>query len=433
MVSGGIIAIIIVLVIIVTVGVAIGIWFAVSGSGSTGSTGTNPNTPAFPNLQQGNKIVPVGVSTGSQTGFSVSTSEDGNTVVIGCPEDSGGVGCIFVYTRSEGVWSAQSTKLVGTGAIGNAKQGFAVEIDASGNGIIVGGPYDNSSTGAVWFFTRVNSAWSQVGSKIVPSDSTSSALFGSAVDVADTNFDYAVIGGPGDNSNIGATWVFKRSDTTWTQQGSKLVGSDRVGTSLQGTSLKITDAGDAFAVGGPGDNSNLGAFWVFLRSGETWSQASTKFVPEGAVGQARIGTSMDISGDEGNTLAIGGPNDNGNVGAVWLYSRSGSSLAQQGSKLVGTGASGQSLQGTSVSLSDSGRTLLVGAPGNNSNEGQCWTFTRNELLTWEQQGTIKGTGASGAAQQGYSVSLSLDGTTGIIGGYADNSSTGAVWVFIYSF
>jgi hypothetical protein len=38
----------------------------------------------------------------------------------------------------------------------------------------------------------------------------------------------AIVGGSGDNSGIGAAWVFTRSGGVWTQQGDKLVGSGAV-------------------------------------------------------------------------------------------------------------------------------------------------------------------------------------------------------------
>src|SRR5258708_3501462 len=43
-----------------------------------------------------------------------------------------------------------------------------------------------------------------------------------------------------------------------------------------------------------------------------------------------------------------------------------------------------------------------------------------------------GTGAVGGAQQGFSVALSSDGNTAIVGGFADSSSAGAAWVFTRS-
>ena len=39
----------------------------------------------------------------------------------------------------------------------------------------------------------------------------------------------ALIGGPSDNSDRGAAWVFTRSGATWTQQGGKLTGSGATG------------------------------------------------------------------------------------------------------------------------------------------------------------------------------------------------------------
>ena len=45
---------------------------------------------------------------------------------------------------------------------------------------------------------------------------------------------------------------------------------------------------------------------------------------------------MSLSSD-GNTLAVGGYGDDSDIGATWIFTRSGSTWTQQGSKLVGTG------------------------------------------------------------------------------------------------
>src|SRR4030095_16394258 len=105
-------------------------------------------------------------------------------------------------------------------------------------------------------------------------------------------------------------------------------------------------------------------------------------------------------------------------------------LSQQGSKLVGTGASGAAQQGASVALSADGNTVIVGGPGDNSGQGAAWVYTRSGGV-WTQQGNkLVGTGASGAAQQGVSVSLSADGNTAIVGGLDDNGGAGAAWVYV---
>jgi hypothetical protein len=86
-------------------------------------------------------------------------------------------------------------------------------------------------------------------------------------------------------------------------------------------------------------------------------------------------------------------------------------------------------QGFSVALSGDGNTALVGGPADNANTGSVWVFT-NGGGTWTQQSNLIGTGASGAAGQGNSVAMSEDGTTAIIGGALDLHRTGAAWVFV---
>src|SRR5205823_2464686 len=102
---------------------------------------------------------------------------------------------------------------------------------------------------------------------------------------------------------------------------------------------------------------------------------------------------------------------------------------QQGPELVGTGQNGR--QGYSVALSADGNTAIVGGPYDGSSGGG-WVFTRSGGV-WTQQGSnLVGTGAVGNAQQGSSVALSADGNTAIVGGFQDNSGAGAAWVFVSS-
>jgi hypothetical protein len=52
-------------------------------------------------------------------------------------------------------FSQQGGKLVGTGAVGsNAWQGASVALSADGNTAIIGGPEDNQLAGAAWGFSR---------------------------------------------------------------------------------------------------------------------------------------------------------------------------------------------------------------------------------------------------------------------------------------
>jgi hypothetical protein len=271
----------------------------------------------------------------------------------------------------------QGSRLVGTPSAPFQLQGNGVALSADGNTLAVGAVSDSGATGATWIFTRSGSTWTQQGSKLVGTGGVGSQKFqGNGVALsADGNT--LAVGGPRDNSNIGATWIFTRSGTTWTQQGSKLVGTGGVGQQTQGRTVSLSADGNTLAVGGDGDNSTLGATWIFTRSGSTWTQQGSKLVGTGNTGNARQGGSVRLSAD-GNVLASSGYADNPNVGATWIFTRSGSTWTQQGSKLVGTGGAGNQSQGQGVALSRNGNTLAVGGVNNSDGGpliGATWIFT----------------------------------------------------------
>jgi PKD repeat protein len=162
-----------------------------------------------------------------------------------------------------------------------------------------------------------------------------------------------------------------------------------------------------------------------------FTQQGQKLVGSGAVGGAEQGNSIALSAD-GNTAIVGGPGDNVNIGAEWVFTRSsGGVWTQQGPKLFGSGTVGSPVyQGYSVALSANGNIAMVGGPLDNSRAGAVWVFTRSGGGVWTQQGSkFFGSGAAGSAEQGASVALSADGTTAIVGGLSDNSLAGAAWVF----
>jgi hypothetical protein len=192
-------------------------------------------TTTFPALsaqiqftQQGPKLVGSGyIATSPQEGTFVAISGDGNTVIVGGPGDvdpatGAQIGAAWVFTRTNGTWSQQGTKLVGSGAPGDASRGTSVALSADGNTAIIGGPTDDAMTGAAWVFTRTNGVWSQQGAKLVGTGAVGLARQGQSVSIsADGNT--AIMGGPGDNSGKGAVWIFTRSNGVWTDAGSKVV------------------------------------------------------------------------------------------------------------------------------------------------------------------------------------------------------------------
>jgi hypothetical protein len=229
----------------------------------------------------------------------------------------------------------------------------------------------------------------------------------------------------------------------------------------------------ATGIGGDqNDNSanNSGAVYVFTRDAGAWSQqAYVKASNTGA--NDDFGWSVALSND-GATLAVGArsessaatgiggdQNDNsaGNSGAVYVLTREAGEWSQQAYvKASNTGADDRF--GSSVSLSNDGATLAVGAPDEQSaatglggdqndnsvnNSGAVYVFTR-EAGEWSQQAYVKASNTGADDQFGWAVALSGDGATlavgawgeasaatGIGGDQDDNSESfsGAVYVF----
>ena len=321
----------------------------------------------------------------------------------------------------------QGVKLVGSGFSGAAREGYAVALSADGNTSLMGGPHDNSSIGTAWIFTRSGSAWSQVGGKLVGTGNIGAASEGLSVALSGDG-NTAILGGPGDNAEVGAAWVFIQSGGAWTQQA-KLVASDETGLGYFGSAVALSNDGNTALIGGSADSNAAGAVWVFTRNGNSWAQQGSKLVGSGAIGTTpQQGQAVALSGD-GNTALIGGLTDNAYAGAGWVFTRSGGVWTQQGGKLTASDEAGPGEFGSALGLSSDGNTAIIGGINDNAGAGAAWIFGRSGGAWTQQGGKLNGTGAVGAAEQGCAVALSGDASTAAIGGFLDAGGNGAVWVF----
>ena len=201
---------------------------------NTGAAWVFTTTPEPPPAQfsNGAKLVGTGGVGLGQQGYSVSLSADGNTAIVGGYLDNSHAGAAWVWTRSGGVWTQQGPKLVGSGAVGNAQQGYSVSLSADGNTAIVGGSATTvalgprgSGRGAEESGPSREPSWSARApwgtlNKACPCPSPPTATRPSSE-------------GPATTVTRGAAWVWTRSGGVWTQQGPKLVGSGAVGERLR--------------------------------------------------------------------------------------------------------------------------------------------------------------------------------------------------------
>jgi uncharacterized protein (TIGR03437 family) len=220
-------------------------------------------------------------------------------------------------------------------------------------------------------------------------------------------------------------WVIALANAQLIPQGSKLLGTAAIGGATQGRSVALSSDGNTAIIGGDGDADFTGAAWVFTRSNGMWTQQQ-KLTTTDVVSQ--FGQSVAISGD-GNTALVG---SNSGINAAWIFTRTNGTWSPP-QKLSPTGFVHFPQIGYSVALSADGNTALIGAPGDADGPGAAFVFTRTNGQ-WTQQGNkLIGVGATGMANQGYAVALSADGNTAVVGGPADNfiggTSIGAAWVF----
>jgi hypothetical protein len=152
----------------------------------------------------------------------------------------------------------------------------------------------------------------------------------------------------------GRVKVFKYDQTgaSWTQMGSDLVGSGRFG-----HSVSVNRNGDIVAIGAPYSETGVSIFrienneWVKMGDDITVSVYLASY----------HGWSVKLSGD-GLVVAIGGPTNEDNwdeAGACRVYEFVNNKWEQRGQAILGQQRHG--LLGTSVSLSDDGNLVAIGA------------------------------------------------------------------------
>jgi hypothetical protein len=385
----------------------------------------------------------------------VALSADGTTLAVGAANDNNGVGATWIFIRSPstfsigggiGSWTQQSLKIIGSGAIGNALQGTSVALSADGNTLAIGGPGDNAGVGATWIFVRASNSstgggiWMQQA-KLIAAGTAGTQQQGTAIALsADGNT--LAVSAPADNLNEGGVFIFVRSNGFWSQQGPKLVGDHSTGGSMQGTAVALSADGNTLAFSSKTNSTNTGATWVFIRSYSptmiAWFQQGPKLLVVGATGPPQQGSSLSLSAD-GNTLAIGGPQNSSGAGAVWIWIRvnhttSDISWIQQAGPLfpvqpAASPITTNPLFGSSVALSADGNTLVAGGPSDSSNIGAVWLFRRLNGF-WSQFGLrIVGTPATSGENQGTSVALSSDASILAITAPGANLNVGEVFVF----
>ncbi len=358
--------------------------------------------------------------------FGVSVAIKNDTLLIGASGDSNNQGAAYLFERNQGGldnWG-QVKKL--TADDGVADDFFGASVAISGDSLLIGASGDENDQGAVYLFERNQGGsdnWGQV-KKIIANDGAADDNFGISAAIKN---DTLLIGAWQDNSNRGAAYLFKRNQggvDNWGQV-KKITADDGAADDNFGRSVAMSD--DTLLVGAYKDNSEQGAAYLFKRNqggADNWGQVK-KITADDGVTDDEFGVFVAINNE---TLLIGARGDENDQGAAYLFKRNqgGADNWGQVKKIIANdGAAGDSF-GTSVAIDND--TLLIGAWQDDISRGAAYLFERNQggADNWGQVKKIIAN--NGSINFGSSVAIS--GDTLLVGSFGNDSWRGAAYTFI---
>lgn len=334
------------------------------------------------------------------------------------------IGAAYVYRRSAGGWMEERQLLPfgdkGSGASGFGGFGWSVSTD--GAVIAVGEFGFFNAPGRAYVFRLGDAGW--IEEAILQSDTPALGDgFGGAIVV---NGDVILVGAPYDDSSTGAAYVFRYDGGQWVRE-QKLFASDAGAASYYGFDLAVQgDLAVVGSVGGNGSgNSRFGAAYVYRYDGQSWSQEQF-IVPSDADVYDGFGSAVAV--DDG-VIVIGarGDEDAGHeAGSAYVFRYDGTQWVEE-QKLTASDANNAHHFGDAVALH--GDLAVVGAWGHQSNAGSAYVFAFDGT-GWAEREQWVAFNAAPSDRFGESVAVWDDfGVVGSVFNDAGGDGFGAAFVF----
>jgi hypothetical protein len=387
-----------------------------------------------------------GKSVGNKFGSSVSISGDGLTVAVGNELETPSQRHVKVFKNINNNW----TQLGNDIQCDSSAEGAYNKVSLSKDGRVIAVLNMGIKLGRVYSFLKIykfsNGNWTQLGKECGNIYGSSYySEFNQILSISGDGYSVALgspaSGGTSYRLDTCIVQVYKFKNNDWTLVGKKIIGyknKDR-SSSYFGESLSLNYDGSTIVIGAGertdyNDQYNhVGSVVIYTLKNETWTQVGDEI--EGRTGGAgtRFGNSVSISND-GNIIAVGAhwANDNADdCGNVTVYKKNNNdSWVAIG--LI-TGVRENDYLGTSISLSGDGTIIAIGAiedGGNGNNTGYVVVY-ENINGVW----TLIGSKTVGEASDdlfGASVSINNDGSIVAIGAPMNseiNTNAGHVRVY----
>ncbi|SNT11027.1 FG-GAP repeat-containing protein [Ekhidna lutea] len=357
--------------------------------------------------------------------FGSSIDIDGNTAVIGAPNDYYGSGFAEVYQKTNLGWNKIAT-LTESSNIYDNNFGSSVSID--GNWIAVGAS-GGKDTDRVYMFKKPASGWT---------DMTETAVISATDIVAGDNFGRSVylkgntlvVGSYRNRNNslyTGAAYVYTKSegaDWTSTTQTAKLTASDGASNDYFGWSV-ATDEG-VIVVGSPEKDvtgTRDGGVYLFEKPETGWINATETYTLSASdqTSNDYFGYAVDFDND---VIAVGARGNN----TVYVFEKPLTGWASLTESARLNASSGGSYLGYSVDIDDD--RILAGAIHDTytfSKAGSAFLFEKSGSSWTSMTESVKFNSSNPGLNYYFGNEVALDGVLIGIGSYNQESAAGAVY------
>jgi len=413
--------------------------------------------------------------------FGEKVALSGDWLAVAAPAHDG-TGAVFVYERNRdsGAWQARG-KLVPPSST------RVVNVALSAEWMAIAHTVGPSNQSAVQLYKRVDHPLLGIWERRESITRGTADALGAALRFSGTRLFLGAPGSDvfATNAGLAVVWKLNAATDTWAQEGGDLPGAAQVAAGdAYGTSLAVD--GNILAVGAPGRTvsslAGAGSIVMHYRDGATWP-FEKRVVADDFLGRRandRFGTAVALDGSWmmcGSPLHDGSNNDRDAAGLSALHSRNTSGNDEWGARHFATGLTPDSQMSRTIagfnnvfavsqydtalaatvgpvdlwtfnagewnrlerlyaadfytalefggSLDIDGEHLVVGAPGENINQGAIYIFRRHQTAGWQPvaQPTVVGN-APGFTIGGQGTALAMEGDRLIVGAPTTSQNVG---------